>query len=232
MRSQQQIWYDEHVNNTAFPSYKSPEPSSMVVQFAEFLKQQNVTFGQVVDVGCGKGRNSIFLAEQGFEVCALDYIAPAINHASEQAKLSGMNKNICFWQIPVDERWPFEDNIFDVAVDCFSSIDIETKEGREIYRSEMLRTLKPGGYAMVAVVSTEDEFEKEAIATHPGPEKNSTLWPGTGKFQKDYDEEELKEFYRMFEIVELKKITKTAKKMGRDFMATNFLVILKKPMKG
>ncbi len=230
MRSQQQIWHDEHVNNTAFPSYKSPEPSSMVVQFAEFLKEQKITSGQVVDVGCGKGRNSVFLAEQGYEVCALDYIAPAISHAREQARLSGVEKNIHFLQIPIDERWPFKDVKFDVVVDCFSSIDIETRVGREVCRDEMFRTLKPGGYAMVAVVSTEDEFEKESIAAHPGPEKNSTLWPGTGKFQKDYDEEELKEFYRMFEIVELKKITKPAKKMGRDFMATNFLVILKKPV--
>lgn len=93
---------------------------------------------------------------------------------------------------------------------------------------EMLRTLKPGGYALVNVCSADDEWEKELIANHPGPEPNSTIWPQNGKFQKDYTEEELRETYEDFEIMELRKISKPAFKLGRDGIATNLWLVLRK----
>ena len=107
----------------------------------------------------------------------------------------------------MDEPWQFQDNFFDLAIDCFTSIDIETQSGRESYRNEMFRTLKPGGYALVVVTSIEDEIEQELIKHSPGPEKNSTIWPN-GKFQKNYDQEELISFYQQFEIIELQTIRK------------------------
>jgi hypothetical protein len=54
-------------------------------------------------------------------------------------------------------KWRIGDNFFDIAVDSFSSIDIETREGREVCRNEMYRTLKPGGYGLITVCSAEDE---------------------------------------------------------------------------
>jgi hypothetical protein len=44
----------------------------------------------------------------------------------------------------------------------------------------------------------------------------------------DYDEQELREFYSMFEVVELRKISKPAFKLGRDGTATNYWLVLKK----
>lgn len=173
--------------------------------------------------------HAVFLAKQNLEVYAVDYIKPALKTAGKLANTQGVTKKIHFQQTAIDKRWPFEDNFFDYAVDCFSSIDIETKTGRETYRNEMLRTLKPGGFAMVNVCSTDDEWESKAIAERPGPEPNSTYWPN-GKFQKDYDEAELREFYKDFVIVKLKKIQKPAEKLGRKGTATNFLLFLQKPL--
>lgn len=92
----------------------------------------------------------------------------------------------------------------------------------------MFRTLKPGGHALVMVVSTNDEIESEFIRRYPGKEKNSTIWPGNGKFQKDYDENELREFYKEFEIVKLKEVKKPAFKLNRKYIATNYWMVLRK----
>ncbi|MBI3342424.1 hypothetical protein HY024_04860, partial [Candidatus Curtissbacteria bacterium] len=127
----------------------------------------------------------------------------------------------------IDSKWPFKENFFDYALDCFSSIDIETKNGREIYRREMFRTLKPGGLAFVAVVSTEDQWERRLLKETPGKEKNSVIWPN-GKFQKDYEEIELKDFYKDFKILEIKKVEKTAFKLGKKYLAENFHLTLQK----
>lgn len=228
MRKQQAIWNEEHTKVDAFPSYALPEPSSMVVEFVKFLRTNNANDGKVIDIGCGKGRNSIYLAEQGFQVYAVDYIQEAIDYAKNQAKHKNVQDSIIFINAAIDVPWQFENNFFDFAVDCFSSIDIETKDGREIYKQEMYRTLKPGGYALVSVVSTADEMEAEMIKQSPGIEPNSTIWPGNGKFQKDYTEPELREFYNKFEIVELKEVKKKSVKLNREFMATNFRLILRK----
>src|SRR3989344_3071160 len=159
MRKQQEIWSEEHSKVDAFPSYVLPEPSSMVVAFVKFLKDHNINDGKIIDIGCGKGRNSIYLSEQGFQVYAVDYIQEAIDYAKHQVKDKNVQDSIIFINAAIDVPWQFENIFFDYAVDCFSSIDIETRDGREIYKQEMYRTLKPGGFALVSVVSADDEIE-------------------------------------------------------------------------
>jgi SAM-dependent methyltransferase len=231
MRKQQQIWYNEHTDQatSTLPTMANVEPASGVMLFTDYLKEHDAPLsGRAVDIGAGKGRNSIHLAKLGFEVWALEYIEPALNAAEQLAKINNVTDRIHFKLAEVDADWQIDNNFFDIAIDSFSSIDIETKAGREKCRDEMYRTLKPGGYALITVCSADDEWEKELIANHPGPEPNSTLWPQNGKFQKDYDEAELREFYKAFEIVELKKISKPAFKLGRDGMATNLWMVMRK----
>lgn len=231
MRRQQQIWLEEHTNQGSLPTMANVKPASGVILFTDYLKRQGLPFsGNAVDIGAGKGRNSVYLAELGFVVNALEYIEPAVEAAEQLAESKGVAKKIHFDLAEIDETWNFPNNYFDVAIDSFSSIDIETLQGRETCRDEMFRTLKPGGYALVTVCSADDEWEKELIANHPGTEPNSTLWPQNGKFQKDYDEQELRAFYESFEIIELRKISKPAFKLGREGTATNLWLVLQKPM--
>jgi SAM-dependent methyltransferase len=229
VRKQQQIWLDEHTKQTTLPTMAHVDPTSGVVFFADFLKSEDIRSGRVVDIGAGKGRNSVYLAEQGFEVYGLEYIKEAIGVAKTLAKSRDVSNKVHFQLCEMDKPWEFDDEFFDIAVDSFSSIDIETKDGREMCRDEMYRTLKAGGFALVTVVSADDEWEREMIDNHPGPEPNSCIWPQNEKFQKDYDEAELCEFYKMFELVELKKVSKPATKLGREGIATNLWTVLRKP---
>lgn len=226
MRKQKEIWQKEHTKVNSIPSMASSEPSSGVASFVEFLKEKGIRSGKVLDIGCGQGRNSVYLSENGFDVWGIDYIKEALELTKGLADRKSVTLNLVEGEI--DKPWPFEDNFFDIEVDSFSSIDIESKEGRETYRDELLRTLKPGGHALVTVVSADDELESQMIKNSPGLEKNSTVWPDNQKFQKDYDEEELREFYKDFKILELKEISKPARKLGKDYIATNFWLVLQK----
>lgn len=205
------------------------EPASGVVLFTDWLNDNGINFvGNAVDIGSGKGRNSVHLAKLGYEVWGLEYIELAVDSAKQLADKNDVGSKVHFEICEVDSGWKIENNFFDIAIDSFSSIDIETKEGREKCRDEMYRTLKSGGYALVTVCSSDDEWEKELISKHPGPEPNSTIWPQNGKFQKDYDELELREFYKKFEAVDLKKISKPAFKLEREGTATNLWLVLRK----
>lgn len=229
MRKQQHIWEKEHQKTNMLPKQSGTDPTSAVVRFVEFLQAKKYPLqGEAIDIGCGKGRNSLYLAKLGFDVYAVDYSKSALTLLENLAKKTNLEDSIHIKQYPIDKKWPFHDNFFDIAVDSFSSIDIETAEGRYVYKKELLRTLKPKSYALITVVSCEDELEKKMIKDHPGKEYNSCIWP-TGKFQKDYDENELREFYKDFIIISLEKIQKPAFKLGKRYTATNYSLILQKP---
>lgn len=228
MRLQKQIWEKEHKNPQILPSLEYTQPSSGVIKFLDFLNEKKVKAkGKAIDIGAGKGRNAIYLSKIGYEVYAMDYIKEAIDYVNEISVKDGVS--VKTYITAIDKSWPFENDFFDIAIDCFSSIDIETKEGRKIYLNELVRTLKPGGYAMVMVVSVNDQLERDFLKFSPGKEKNSTVWPN-GKFQKNYDEEELRSFYSNFKILRLEEISKTAFKLGQSYKATNYWLILQKPL--
>lgn len=231
MRKQQQIWQQEHEQEATLPGIGlKQEPSSFVRLFVEYLKKKNVNQGKAIDIGCGKGRNAIYLAREGYEVYAIDYIESAVHDLKRLTKEAHLENKISAYTEAMDQPWSFEDNFFDIAVDCFSSIDVETKKGREIYKKELFRTLKSGGYAMVSAVSVNDEVEAELMRNHPGEEKNSVYWPANGKYQKNYDEEELREFYKEFTILELREIKRpNSIKLGKTYTATNLWAVLQKP---
>ncbi|MEK7166679.1 MAG: class I SAM-dependent methyltransferase [Patescibacteria group bacterium] len=228
MRKQQHIWEEEHLKNDHWPGLTADEPASSVVFFVKYLLERGITPPlKVVDIGCGQGRNAIYLAEQGFEVYGLDYVHHAIERCQERAERFDLTSKLHLFELPIDSIWPFEDNFFDASIDAFSSIDIETQEGRLVYKMELLRTLKPGGYALITAVSAADEWEKDLLMSHPGPEPHSTIWPN-GKFQKDYIEAELREFYQEFEILDLREISKPAVKLGKEYTKTDFWMVLRK----
>jgi SAM-dependent methyltransferase len=230
MRKQRDIWEKEHADSASFLRLHGFEPQSGVVDYHHFFISHGILPPRkIIDIGCGKGRNTIYLANNGFEVYGIDYSQTALDIAKAQAKTRYLLDLVHFSNIEIDKKWLFEDNFFDLALDCFSSIDIETLEGRECYKQELFRTLKPGGYALVIVVSAEDELEKEMIQNNPGQEKNSSIWPSNGKFQKNYDKEELLTFYKNFDLIELKEIKKSANKLDRHYTATNFCLLLQKP---
>lgn len=58
----------------------SAEPNQL---FASLI--ENLNPGRALDVGCGEGRNAIWLAEQGWQVDAVDFSSTAINKARQIA---------------------------------------------------------------------------------------------------------------------------------------------------
>lgn len=219
---QRELWEEEHRKPFVFPAVDDRDASGGVKKFFQFIEKNMPSAG--IEMGCGKGRNSIWLAEHGIKMTAFDFSQTAVEEAKKRAK----ENNVEFYVHDAVKKWPFESDYFDFGIDCFASTDIESKEARAFSRDEFKRVLKKGGLLLVYTLSTDDEFHKEMMEKHPASEKNSFTYPSTGKFEKLFDRQELLEFYKDFKLVEEQRIEKDAEFFGKKYNCRHFWLVLQK----
>lgn len=99
----------------------------------------------VLDVACGPGTLSVIAAKQAKSVHAVDFSPSMISQFQQRIADDGQ-QNI-FLQCADGENLPFADNQFDFA---FSMFGLMFFARRDKGYAEILRTLKPGGRAVIS----------------------------------------------------------------------------------
>ena len=101
--------------------------------------------GRALDLGCGTGTNSLYLARHGWQVVGVDLAATAIRQARRKAKKAGLS--VEFHTADVT-RLDFLQPPFDLALDigCFHALDAE---GWTRYRDQLGRLLGLGACFML-----------------------------------------------------------------------------------
>lgn len=133
--------HDEH----GMPPKFGREPAKAAEFFRSFLSSRGVRSGALADLGCGKGRNAVFFAREGFEVHAIDRSEGAFN---------GLERyGVRTYSQDLAECWLFGNGSFDLAMDVFCYSQESDKERRAAYRKELLRTIRPEGYFLLSVPS-------------------------------------------------------------------------------
>lgn len=169
-------YWDEAYRDGKFASQWDHDfPSQELVGALSVLDLPAV--GTALDLGCGGGRDAIFLAQIGLKTSAIDLSPVAIEVAAGRATEAGVSVSWCVGDVL---ELPFSDGMFDLVTDraCFHHIrDID----RPAYVREVLRVLKPGGYLIIrgSSYSRDDSFYEvttESIAAffsvsdfHRGP---------------------------------------------------------------
>lgn len=100
----------------------------------------------VLDVGCGEGRNSIFLAKLGHIVDAFDISENGIAKAREIAKAVGARVN--FFSCDLGE-FEFEKD-YDVIL-SHGVLHLPEKKVRDRFIEKMQEHTKPGGYNVIGI---------------------------------------------------------------------------------
>lgn len=145
----------------------------------------------VLDVGCGNGRNLIFLAQEfGMKGVGLDISSAAIS----QAKKASSAHEIVYHVRSAEKLIPIEDGTQALALDMMTSHFLD-KAGREQLRDELYRSLEPGGYLFIKTFLRDKDLHTERmIKEKPGPEEGSYIHPVMGVAEHVYTEKELVEF--------------------------------------
>jgi len=198
MKTQKEIWQDEHIKQATFNRMHSNRPSSPVKILVGFLKGRGYLPSQtyILDLGCGKGRNSIYLASEGFKGLGVDFVKEAIREARKR-RSNRLQKNLQFEVLDLTGEWPYSDSSFDAIIDCNVTTCIPSP-GRERAIAEAYRVLNPGGYYLFYGTAS-----REPLVQLQGPEPNSVIFPDSGKFEKQYTREELLNTYVNFKFIKL-----------------------------
>jgi cyclopropane fatty-acyl-phospholipid synthase-like methyltransferase len=148
----------------------------------EWLENGTIARGAALDIGCGNGRNAIFLAKSGFTVYAVDYLQSAIEWAGQRADEAGVD--ICLHHASIFEM-NFPPGGYDFVYDygCFHHIAPHRRAG---YVSRIFSALKPGGWFGVVCFRPEggSGFSDEEVY------ERRSLGGGLG-----YSEERLREIW-------------------------------------
>jgi SAM-dependent methyltransferase len=131
--------------------------------------------GRVLDVGCGAGTNSLFLAGQGFRASGVDLAEGAIHAARRRAEKAGLSVD---FRVGDALRLPYPRGEFDGLIDvgCFHTLPTSL---RRAYSKELARVLRPGGRYALSWVARE--FEKPF-----GPPHRPSLKETAATFEEEF----------------------------------------------
>jgi len=191
------FWDEEYKN----PSHLkiSEKHSGELEKFTRWLFRftKNEAFlnenSSVLDIGCGNGRNLIFLANN-FKVQGLgfDISKTAVRQAIQMAK--NANLNLKFSESNINQALPAENESQDLVLDMMVSHFLD-KAGRTNLREEIFRVLKPGGFLFLKTfLKDEDRHTERLLKEFPGKETGGYIHPVMGVEEYVYSEEELVNF--------------------------------------
>ncbi|MFH0814902.1 MAG: class I SAM-dependent methyltransferase [Candidatus Falkowbacteria bacterium] len=128
----------------------SMTPSKLTTKFLAVLTKGKLRDEKVLEIGCGNGRDSIYLARKGLNVVGIDISGQAIKFARQNKKEIFAKKaprgKVVFKKADVEEL-PFENETFGsvYSVGVLHCVKL-LKSFREIRR-----VLKPGGKGVILV---------------------------------------------------------------------------------
>lgn len=214
MNSQHRAWEEEYKN----PNFLSLDtaPQQELLRAIKWIRDERVECAGrdimksspvVLDIGCGNGRNLVYMAEQynalgyGYD-CAPTAIALAKKHAKEQ----GVEKQVTFLVHDVAEPFPIPDTCVDLCIDMTTSHALYEGE-RTLYLREVVRTLKDDGIFFIRTLCLDgDRNARNLVQQFPGPEAGTYMLPDCDLMERVYTEKEFRARYEeYFTILSLNK---------------------------
>jgi len=103
--------------------------------------------GRALDLGCGTGTNSLYLARHGWQVVGVDFAGMAIRIARRKARQAGVTADFYVADVTRLDLLAIQPP-FDLALDigCFHSL---TADARGRYLNGLRRLLRPGARWML-----------------------------------------------------------------------------------
>lgn len=193
LREPQNFWnefYDQTFKKIPFFVNKPDE------NLVSYLEKKMIQPSKVLELGCGAGRNAIYLAKQGCSVVGVDVSDRALQLAQE--RVDEANINVEFIASNIFEL-DLQEESFDFIYDsgCFHHI----APHRRVTYIELIHTLlKPNGYFALCSFEEQGAYGGSTISDEEVYIKRS-LDGGLG-----YTKNQLREIFQSLEALEIREM--------------------------
>lgn len=113
--------------------------SSEIERFVELAVDGRISTGRAITLGCGVGRETIYLSKKGFDVIGLDFSLIAIKRARGRAKAEGVDV-----QFVVDDLTNLQhvSGTYDLVMD-FGALNDLNQGARDLYMQNVIPLTYP-----------------------------------------------------------------------------------------
>ncbi len=176
----------------------SNNPSEDLEKFARWLIRNGDSDSfkanpSVLDLGCGNGRNLIYLAKN-YSIKGIGY--DISGEAVEQAKKMSVGLNLKYEARSIAGHINLPDQSQDLILDMMTLHFLTAPERKELI-AEISRLLKPGGwFYFKTFLRDEDIHAERLLRENPAEEKGSYIHPKIGVAEHVFTEEEIKEMLK------------------------------------
>ena len=145
-------WFDSSFYHQLYANRDEKEAAAFIDELINELEP--TADSMMLDLGCGSGRHSKYLASKGFDVTGIDLAASSIRQAkrSEREKLR-------FYRH--DMRIPFGRNAFDIVFNFFTSFGYFDDPSEDLkVVNNIYSALKPGGVLVMDYINSSAAEKK------------------------------------------------------------------------
>ncbi len=114
MRTSQEIKRFKDIYSKAGESGRLPWNHTQPTHFLDAVVRSRSQPGRALDIGCGSGVDSVYLASQGWQVTALDFVSEALDMTRRRAEEAGVTLTLAEADI---RTWDSGDT-FDLVLDA------------------------------------------------------------------------------------------------------------------
>ena len=191
---QSQHWERNFSNK---PEMFGLEPSISAKKALNFFKEKKIN--NIIELGAGLGRDSIFFAKNNLKIQALDYSSSGIEIINNKIKKNNLSNYISTKLFDVREKLPFKDNSVDACYSHMLYCMALTTKDLEKLNNEIHRILKPNGFNIYTVRHTNDGDYKN------GKHIGEDLYENDGFIVHYFSEEKVNSLLNGFKKITLEK---------------------------
>jgi ubiquinone/menaquinone biosynthesis C-methylase UbiE len=168
------------------------DPSYPARKAAETFRKAGMT--KILELGGGQGRDTLFFAQENFQVSVLDYSKKGLNAIKTKAQSLGLSQSIVTLQHDIRQALPFEDKSIDGCYSHMLYCMALTTAELEFLSREILRVLRPGGLNIYTVRNTTD------VHYQTGIHRGESMWEVGGFIVHFFSRETVKRLAKGYEI--------------------------------
>ncbi len=213
LRKKKRGFWDKEYKKGAHLALSSMPSEDMQKFLRWFLREYDAPLltrhSSVLDLGCGNGRNLVYLAKEfGAKGTGIDTSHEAIT----QAKKASSDLPLSYVVQSIGLPLPVPDQSQDLVLDMMTSHFLNKEERAALYK-EIARVLKPSGWFFLKTfLLDEDRHAARLLREHPAEEAGSYIHPEFGGVEHVFTGEEIRADLAPY--FEVEKITTSHRHRG------------------